>query len=140
MQMDCKQYIQNTTIAFEERVTMTSGIPCPECWLWGHGGGGLLSSGRQLPPSLTVGRRPPGGGGGGAWEGSSGRGDGGGSGTGCGGGGGSGGTIWGEHAPKAKHGSITGSPYLPLPTLQPHHHPKPNPNLCSELVQPCQPC
>ena len=29
------------------------------------GGGGLLGSGRQLPPQLTVGRRPEGGGGGG---------------------------------------------------------------------------
>ena len=44
-----------------------------------HGGGGrLLSFGCQLPPQLTVGRRPPGGvGGGGGLEGGSGRGDGG---------------------------------------------------------------
>ena len=55
------------------------------------------------------------------------------------GGGGSGGAIWGAHAPKAKRWSITGSPYLPLPSLWPYHHPKPKPNLCSELVRPCQP-
>ena len=36
----------------------------------GGGGGGPLESGRQLPPQLTVGRRPlVGGGGGGALEG-----------------------------------------------------------------------
>ena len=33
------------------------------------------------------------------------------------GGGGPGGALWGVHAPKAKHWSITGSPYLPLPSL-----------------------
>ena len=34
----------------------------------------------------------------------------------------------------------TGSPYLPLPSLSPYHHHKPNPNLCSKFVWPCQPC
>ena len=31
--------------------------------------------------------------------------------------GGPGGAIWGVHAPKAKRWSITGPPYLPLPSL-----------------------
>ena len=34
----------------------------------------------------------------------------------------------------------TGSPYLPLPSLWPYHHHKPNPNLCSQLGWPCRPC
>ena len=46
-------------------------------------------------------------------------------------GGAPGGAIWGVHAPKAK------LPLPPLPDLEPYHHPKPNPNLCSELVRPC---
>ena len=54
--------------------------------------------------------------------------------------GGPGGAICGVQAPKAKCWSITSSPYLPLPSLLPYHQPKPNPNLCSELVRPCQPC
>ena len=33
------------------------------------------------------------------------------------GGGGPSGAIWGVHAPKAKRWSITGSTYLPLPSL-----------------------
>ena len=39
---------------------------------------------------------------------------------------GRGGSRWGDlrvHEPKAKRWSITGSPYLPLPSLQPYHHP-----------------
>ena len=62
-------------------------------------GGRPLGSGRQLPPQLTVGRRPLGGG---AWEGGSRRGDGGGLGGATGGGpgrvgwgGGPGGANWG---------------------------------------------
>ena len=31
----------------------------------------------------------------------------------------------------AKHRPIQGSPNLPLPSLSPYHHHKPNPNLCS---------
>ena len=85
----------------------------------GGGGGRLLGPGRQLPPQLTNGHSPPLGGGG------SGRGDGlGGFCLGGGGvregwlvGGGLGVAIWGVHAPKAKRWSITGSPYLPLPSL-----------------------
>ena len=50
------------------------------------------------------------------------------------GGGDPGGAIWGVG------GGGTGSPYLPLPSLSPYHHHKPNPNLCSQLVWPCQPC
>ena len=69
------------------------------------GGGRPLGSGRQLPPQLTVGRRPLGGGGGG------GMGGGGGSGR-VGWGGGPGRTIWGVGG-----GGGTGSPYLPLPSL-----------------------
>ena len=35
-----------------------------------------------------------------------------------------------------KQWSISGSPYLLLPS-QPYHHGKPNPNVCSELVRQC---
>ena len=37
-------------------------------------------------------------------------------------------------------GGGAGSAYLPLPYLAPYHHHKPNRNLCSNLVWPCQPC
>ena len=43
------------------------------------------------------------------------------------------GVGWGVHAPNARRWSITGSPYLPLPSLYPYHH------VFGELVQLCQP-
>ena len=81
-------------------------------------GGRPLGSGRQLPPQLTVGRRPLGGGGGGGRGGGIGGGGLGGAMGGGGlregrlGGGGPGGAIWGVGG-----GGGTGSPYFPLPSL-----------------------
>ena len=70
----------------------------------------VRGTGGQLPPPpVTVGRRPPGGGGGGLA---------------CR-------ACRGAHAPKAKCSSITGSAYLPLPSLWPYHHPKPNHNFAA---------
>ena len=80
-------------------------LPCCIGVLHG-GGGGLLRFERQLPPPPTKGCLGQWGGGGlgGAF-----------------GGGAPGGAIWGGvggvHAPKANCWSITGSPYLPLPSL-----------------------
>ena len=109
-------------------------LPLPPLKSPPHGGGRPLGSGRQLPPQLTVGRRPLGGGGdlrGGGQGGRMGGGIGGAGGGGGGapggsvGGGGSkwgnsgwwwgggpGGAIWGVGG-----GGGTGSPYLPLPSL-----------------------
>ena len=102
----------------------------------GTGGGQLLGSGHQLPPppNWPLAEGPLGGGGGG-----SGRGWGGGEGFCVGGGGAQKGWLGGGASRWGNLGG-TGSPYLPLPSLYPYHPPKPNPNLCSELVRPCQPC
>ena len=83
----------------------------------GARGGRPLGSRRQLPPQLTVGRRPLGGGGGGGggghWRwGLGGAMGGGGAPGGSVGGGGPGEVIWGVGG-----GGGTGSPYLPLPSL-----------------------
>ena len=119
------------------------GSPCSSCpggkgrrgnvLLWA-GGGGLLRPVPCFPlrrEILAVGV--------GVWGG---RRDGGGPGGTIGGGGSRRGNLgggWGGgvHAPKAKLWLTTGSPYLPLPSVSLYHHLKPNPNLCSKLVQPC---
>ena len=86
-------------------------------WLWlcvpvTPRGGRPLGSGRQLPPQLTVGRRPLRGGGGGG-------GMGGGGSRGGEGGGGLGGLVGGgsRRGDLGWGGGGTGSPYLPLPSL-----------------------
>ena len=52
------------------------------------------------------------------------------------GGGGPGGAIWGVGGGGAQAPLTSPCP----PYTIPYHHHKPNPNLCSQLVWPCQPC
>ena len=112
-----------------------------EPWLpgrGGRGGGRLLVCGRQLPPQSNCWPEAPLGGGvlGGAIGGVWGAFAGGGGESRRVGGGGPGGAIWGVHAPRPS----IGPSQVPLTSpCTPSNH-KSNLNLCSELVQPSQPC
>ena len=103
----------------------TPTTPPTNCWPeapWVVGGGAALEGGFR--EGRMGGGSRGGAGGGGGLGGSVGRG---------------GGSRWGNLGCWGGRGG-TGSPYLPLPSLQPYHHHKLNPNLCSQLVWPCQPC
>ena len=47
---------------------------------------------------------------------------------------------WLKFGPTEGAGGGGGGAYLCLPSIEPYHHHKPNPNLCSQLVWPCQSC